>query len=654
MSRYFDLFGLDEEQVRAVERFHDYHQSCEANSDREGESSRPIEWHIGYDDKCLELVCRCGATLHLTEPIYVTVEPQRFKWADKALAKRVADEMVDSAAHPHMHMLLDPTPAGFFTYLYGMSKTYELANRDVFPKGFPQAVMRRFVEEACRPDCRDRGFDIAMEVCGSDDRAFEVIGRIVSEMVDEYVPEAASIDLSDEKAERMKWLHESGRGIAQESLFQSALVTLPEDTFEQIRMHPSTTEMHFGLGLYLRNRFVHSGLLWSGVDPDNQSSGATFKLIKYCIPEFREFDLVYNELGYGALYDAYRYCMEVRGELPLAEFTRHYGLLREAQKIDGSNPYSILDDEHYDEYRAWSDKAWDKRKQYKIETLHEVWNFDAIRDDLQDETAKECEEVCLAALNGERGGFMPSEVAYAKAGFTDERAMRAFIWAVEDYDVAGYLPDDLFARRELALVAVSRRGRQLERASLFKDDDEIVLAAVANAPDAIKFASERLQGDRRILIEAASHADSELIFYDEPMAQHNDDDELVGLAIDANGANIAYASERIRSDFDWAMRAVSNRRDIYPEASYEDLSDALKKDRRIALAVAKWNRMPSNFPDPSLADDDELGSALAQKDDHYALFGMSRRIKEKYMTAEELERWGDDPWWWHEDDEKGE
>lgn len=102
----------------------------------------------------------------------------------------------------------------------------------------------------------------------------------------------------------------------------------------------------------------------------------------------------------------------------------------------------------------------------------------------------------------------------------------------------------------------------------------------------------------------------------------------------------------------WVIRAVSNRRNIYPDASYEDLSDEMKKDKRIALVVAGWDWPPSNFPDFTFADDDDIGAALAQKEDHFAIFGMSRRIKEKYMTEEELERWGDDPWWWHGDEEE--
>ena len=36
---------------------------------------------------------------------------------------------------------------------------------------------------------------------------------------------------------------------------------------------------------------------------------------------------------------------------------------------------------------------------------------------------------------------------------------------------------------------------------------------------------------------------------------------------------------------------------------------------------------------------------LAERGDHYRLLGMSRRIKERYMTEDELEKWGDEPWW---------
>lgn len=568
MKHFKELFGLNEEQARAVDRFCSYHQSCGARIDGDEEADRHLEWRMGYEDRTLELVCTCGTMLHVTDPIYVSIKQPLFKWGDNALAKRIADEMVG-----------------------------------------------------------------------------------------EFVLEAASINLDDEKKERMKWLHDCGRGNAQESLFQSAMVTLPDETFEQVRLHPSTTDMHFGLGLYLRNRFVHSGLLWSGVDPDNQSSGALRKLIEYCLPEFKSYDLIYDQIGHGPLYHAYRYCMEVRRSFPKSEFTANYDILVEAQQIDDANPYSILDDDHIEEWRACSAKAREKREQYELATLYEIWSFDAIREDLGEEIAKECEEVCLAALHGERSGFMPSEIAYAMSGSIEERDMRVFGWVVEDYDVADFLPDKLFERREIALEAVSRRGRQLERAALYQDDDEVVLTAVANSPDAIKYASGRLQEDRRVLVTAAKNAHDDLVFYEGPMSLHNDDDELVELALKANGMNIAFASERVRSDLGYAKLAWENVHSHTHFGMYDYLSDELKRNLELALVIASncdTHMPPSHFPSIELADNDELGEQLAARGDHYLLEGMTRRIKEKYMTEDELERWGRDPWWWHDDNEDDE
>lgn len=93
----------------------------------------------------------------------------------------------------------------------------------------------------------------------------------------------------------------------------------------------------------------------------------------------------------------------------------------------------------------------------------------------------------------------------------------------------------------------------------------------------------------------------------------------------------------------WAPKTGAENRPQSPE---------LKKDKRIALAVTQWDTLPNEFPDISLADDDEIGEALSRTGDHFDLIGMSRRIKEKYMTDEELEIWGDDPWWWHDEGEE--
>ena len=49
MEQYIKLFDLNEDQARAVERFHEYHRSCEAHAGGGKASNRPLEWHLGYE-----------------------------------------------------------------------------------------------------------------------------------------------------------------------------------------------------------------------------------------------------------------------------------------------------------------------------------------------------------------------------------------------------------------------------------------------------------------------------------------------------------------------------------------------------------------------------------------------------------------------------
>lgn len=517
---------LNDEQSRAVERFQALH-ACEGTSQR-----HDLAWMVEDSSNEALLVCSCGATLHVGESIYVSIDPEK--------------------------------------------------------SDYPYAS----------PD---------------------------------------------------EWFLDGAVSAAEESLYQSAFVTLGDETFEQIRLHPSTAVMHFGLGLYLRNQFVHSGLIsCERRDPDSLSSAVLERLIKYCLPELAEHDLVYGRIERNPLYGAYRYCMTARGRFPKEELTRHYDILVEAKKLSDANPFSFFDDDQQDQWWEWSRRCREKEREYDLATLHEIWSFGNMRARCGDDVVDAWKNICLAAAGAEPPCFVPSEIAVLLAGFEDEEALRAFDWTVGDYKTVGYLPDSLFEDRSLALRAVSECGELLEKATLYQDDDEMVLAAVSSSPSAIKFASLRLQEDRRVLVEAASNATYDLVFHDEPMARYNDDDELATLAIKANGENIIYASERIRSDLDYAKMALS---DPHGDGCgvYGALSDDLKKNLEVALLVVqKCNGWMWDFPTIELADNDELGAALAARGDHYLLEGMSRRIKEKYMTEDELGHWGDDPFWWED------
>ena len=110
-----------------------------------------------------------------------------------------------------------------------------------------------------------------------------------------------------------------------------------------------------------------------------------------------------------------------------------------------------------------------------------------------------------------------------------------------------------------------------------------------------------------------------------------------------------YFSTSIPSDL---RLAWGNVRSYTHSGMYDNLSDELKGSLELALVIARnCETLPLHFPPIELADNDELGSVLAARGEHYLLNGMSRRIKKRYMSEDELERWGSDPHWWSEVDD---
>ena len=60
------------------------------------------------------------------------------------------------------------------------------------------------------------------------------------------------------------------------------------------------------------------------------------------------------------------------------------------------------------------------------------------------------------------------------------------------------------------------------------------------------------------------------------MAKYRDDDELVKIALSANGRNIEYASARIRDDMEMAKYAITHQKSYYPESTVCNLSRRLR------------------------------------------------------------------------------
>mgnify|MGYP001771319671 CR=1 FL=1 len=317
-----------------------------------------------------------------------------------------------------------------------------------------------------------------------------------------------------------------------EAIYESTLVTLDDETLQSIRLNPSTSDMHFGLGLYIRNRFIHSGILGYVSNPDSASGAVLRKLVERVLPEFASLPLFYNRIDFGPVYDAFRYCITVKSRAPVEEVARGYRYLVEANEVSRANPYSIIKDGEYEQWSAWEDRSHELKATFDQAFVQDVWSFNTLTDVLPDSAVEQARSLCQETLN-EDNAFIPTEIAY----FLDDRsnlpdvALRALSWTVSDIRRARRLPSKVFTKREAALEVAKANGDCLQFMPKYQGDIEVVTEAVTNNASALNYASDRLTNDRELVKLAALHAFYCGVFDEEPLSKYNDDDELMQLAI---------------------------------------------------------------------------------------------------------------------------
>lgn len=146
-----------------------------------------------------------------------------------------------------------------------------------------------------------------------------------------------------------------------------------------------------------------------------------------------------------------------------------------------------------------------------------------------------------------------------------------------------------------------------------------------------------------VLSERRDPSDSSRWLSGEPSSKYSDDDEFVWLAVMSYPTNLCYASQRLKDNKDLVLAAIKNTDHVGVSNFYKDLSESMQEDEDVVLAVAACPSVPYEFPPEKYRDDDEVGRLLADESlhgDHFTLIKMSQRIKEKWMSEEELERWG--------------
>ncbi len=217
-------------------------------------------------------------------------------------------------------------------------------------------------------------------------------------------------------------------------------------------------------------------------------------------------------------------------------------------------------------------------------------------------------------------------------------------WSLEVLDE---IPEAAFVQRDIACYVLGKDGDLLGRMPYWQNDKELVLVAVCSRYSAIKKADKSLMEDREVLRAAFENA-RHSILNDEFYSQFSDDDEFVRIAVKSYAANLTFASQRFRDDKEFVLFAIKNTDSLGVSNFYKHLSPHMQEDRDVVLAIAACPSDPHEFPPEQYRDDDEVGRLLADEnlhEDTYTLFNMSPRIKEKWLSEEELERF-DERWKW--------
>ena len=116
-------------------------------------------------------------------------------------------------------------------------------------------------------------------------------------------------------------------------------------------------------------------------------------------------------------------------------------------------------------------------------------------------------------------------------------------------DIPSVFHDD----KEIVMTAAEYQSVLPYCSERFRDDKEVVLAAITLCPEDISFASKRLRDDKEVALKDVARNGRMLGWFSERL---RDDKEVVLAAIGNNPNGICYASERLNNDDDIIWEAI--------------------------------------------------------------------------------------------------
>ena len=394
-----------------------------------------------------------------------------------------------------------------------------------------------------------------------------------------------------------------------DEVVDDVITQLDETQINDIRRHPSSTCMHFGLGLWIRNNYVHSGRMGTISSPDSLSWTVTEKIARKLLPEYASYPLAFALLddGYGALQSAHRFCLDCRATTMIDEIGRHYPALeaaeRDFRKRRESFDHSARTlegrsrelDETYCLYR-------NAQAAFMRAVVGDIFNADVIREveGSYDARIQKRVENVLALRNyafenenGHQSIFVPAEIAYLadpalKGSERWNEGRKALLWLLGEIPFHASevpLPSWLFEDDEIALAALRMNGNLLAFMPNRSGDKAFVCTALKTSWPAYEFVDESLLHNRDVIRAAFECPSCGSVLADERFRQYRDDTNLVATALRTSGENLSWASARIQDDYNMVCLAIDHAR--YVDNIYESIGERLRHDERIVARIAR-------------------------------------------------------------------
>ena len=376
--------------------------------------------------------------------------------------------------------------------------------------------------------------------------------------------------------------------------------------------YPDSTTHHFGIGLWIRNKYIHGQDLDFEVGhPDDLSSEITSRISSLIIQGY-DYENPYYRYLYGssifyhlrrlfrALTEEYPdRIIDKYAELPDDSFASHAAedeiraIVLDSDRFKELSRKYGLSDEQYLEYKTFVDEYNNK-------------NWAIIPYDV--------------ALLGSKKLEPENRSKYLK--LMQAALKQAPRMALE-------IPAFVFNQKDAVLLAVTAYGLSLKRFKKFNADNEIIIAALTHNGEAIQYVNSKCR-HRDEYIRLALSSDWGNALKMRCMIPYREQEEMVKIALEANGCNIQWASPKLKDDFEIAAFAVRHQKDLYPESTVCNLSARLRDNLDIALIDIQEGHACVRDYSKRLRDNDEVAQALINSKHSWKIYEMSKRIQKKY------------------------